>query len=133
MYKRQANNVTIRAKFLVARGITEQVLLSCDDLINILIVHKEFPNRTLTCRSCIDVGRQDKAYTGCREEQKKGRPQTLHEIQKGAESCNTDANTEENKIRHPDGNTARSTITNVQEDESRSQRRTHRGVSRDAQ
>ena len=33
-----ANNVTIRAKFLVARGITEQVLLSCDDLINLLIV-----------------------------------------------------------------------------------------------
>ena len=42
-----ANNVTIRAKFLVARGITEQVL-SCDDLINLLIVHKEFPNRTVT-------------------------------------------------------------------------------------
>ena len=41
-----ANNVTIRAKFPVAKGITEQVLLSCDDLINLLIVHKEFPNRT---------------------------------------------------------------------------------------
>ena len=52
-----ANNVTIRAKFLVARGITEQVLLSCDDLINLLIVHKEFPNRTVTCRSCTEVGR----------------------------------------------------------------------------
>ena len=86
-----ANNVTIRAKFLVARGITEQVLLSCDDLINLLIVHKEFPNRTVTCRSCTEVGRQDKAYTGRREEQKKGRPQTLHEIQKRAGKCNTDA------------------------------------------
>ena len=86
-----ANNVAIRAKLLVARGITEQVLLSCDDLINPLIVHKEFPNRTGTYRSCSEVGRQDKAYTGRREEQKKGRPQTLHKIQKGAETCNTDA------------------------------------------
>ena len=46
-----ANNVSIRAKFLVAKGITEQVLLSCDDLINLLIVHKEFPNRTETCNT----------------------------------------------------------------------------------
>ena len=28
------NNVAIRAKFLVAKGITEQELLSCDNLIN---------------------------------------------------------------------------------------------------
>ena len=88
-----ANNVTIRAKFLVARGITEQVLLSCDDLINLLIVHKEFPNRTVTCRSCTEVGRHEKACTGRREEQTKGRPQTLREIQKGTESCNADATT----------------------------------------
>ena len=52
-----ANNVAIRAKFLVAKGITEQVLLSCDDLINLLIVNKEFPNRTVTCSSCTEVGR----------------------------------------------------------------------------
>ena len=36
-----ANNVAIKAKFLVAKGITEEVLLSCDDLINLLILHKE--------------------------------------------------------------------------------------------
>ena len=86
-----ANNIAITAKFLVARGITEQVLLSCDDLTNLLIVHKEFPNRTVTCRSCTEVGRHEMACTGRREEQTKGRPQTLREIQKGAESCNADA------------------------------------------
>ena len=85
-----ANNVANRAKFLVAKEITEQVLLSCDDLINLLIVHKEFPNRTVTCRSCTEVGRQDKLYTGHREEQKKGRRQTHHEIQKGSGTCNAD-------------------------------------------
>ena len=37
-----ANNVAIRAKVLVAKGITEQVLLNCDDIINLLIVNKEF-------------------------------------------------------------------------------------------
>ena len=83
-----ANNVTIRAKFLVARGITEQVLLSCDDLINLLIVHKELPNRTVTCRSCTEVGRHEVACTGRREEQTKGRPQTLRETHKGTEPCN---------------------------------------------
>ena len=75
-----ANNVELRAKFLVARGITEQVLLSCDDLINLLIVHKEFPNRTVTCRSFTEVGRHEMACTGRREEQTKGRPQTLREL-----------------------------------------------------
>ena len=45
-----ANIVAIRAKFLVPRGITEQVLLSCDDLINLLIVHEEFPNRTVAAQ-----------------------------------------------------------------------------------
>ena len=88
-----ANNVAIRAKFLVTKGITEQVLLSCDDLINLLIVHKEFSNRTVTCSSCTEVGRQEKAYTGRREEQTKGRPQTLHEIQKRTGTCNADAET----------------------------------------
>ena len=88
-----ANNVAIRAKFLVAKGITEQVLLSCDDLINLLIVHKEFPNRKVTCSSCTEVGRQVKAYTGRREEQTKGCPQTLHEVQKRAGTCNTGAET----------------------------------------
>ena len=67
------------------------MLLSCDDLINLLIVHKEFPNRTVTCRSCTEAGRHEMACTGHREKQTKGRPQTLREIQKGAESCNTDA------------------------------------------
>ena len=86
-----ANNVAIRAKFFVAKGRTEQLLLGCDDLINLLIVHKEFPNRTVTCSSCTEVGRQEKAYTGRREEQKKGRPKTLHKIQKRA--GNTDAET----------------------------------------
>ena len=51
-----------------------------------------FPShRTVTCRSCTEVGRQEKAYSGRREEQKKGRPQTLHEIQKGTGTCNADA------------------------------------------
>ena len=62
------------------------MLLSCDDLINLL-----FPNRMVTCSSSTEVGRQEKAYTGHREEQKKGRPQTLHEIQKRAGNCNADA------------------------------------------
>ena len=35
---------------------------------------------------------KDKAYTGRREEQKKGRLQTLYKIQKGTGTCN--ANTE---------------------------------------
>ena len=55
-----ANNVAIRARFLVAKGITEQVLLSCDDLINLLIVHKEFPNRTVTCKTYTNTCRRTK-------------------------------------------------------------------------
>ena len=55
-----ANNVAIRAKFLVAKGITEQILLSCNDLINLLIVQKEFPNRTATCKTCTNTYRRTK-------------------------------------------------------------------------
>ena len=47
----------------------------------------------MTCRSCTEVGRHEKACTGRREEQTKGRPQTLREIQKGTDSCNADATT----------------------------------------
>ena len=118
-----------RAKFLVAKGITEQVLLSCDDLINLLIVHQ------VTCRSCTEVGRHEMACTGCREKEanKRAPADTPRDPKRGGILQHRHYNAEENKIRHPDGNTKQSIITNVQEDESRSQRRTHRRVSRDTQ
>ena len=70
-----------------------KVLLSYDDLINLLIVHKEFPNRTVTCSICTEVGRQAKAKTffGHMEEPTNERPQTLQEIHNRRVTCSTDA------------------------------------------
>ena len=116
----------------VARGITEQVLLSCDNLINLLIVHKEFPNRTVTCRSCTEAGRQEKAWTGRSGGAKERAPAdtprdpkrdgNLQRRRRDAEENKTRGkfqrrrrDGEENKTRRPDGNATRSTNTYVQE------------------